>query len=143
MALSLQVLSTIRRLTLGASVLFAVAITAKVSLETAHKDLLADNSFDFDYVEKTPPKPKPKAAEAADGVLGAIFDFFGPLLSYVFWAFAVALVAWILYHIIKEAILIKRQKTVKAVDEEAPAPVPAYQPSAQSANILLADVDAL
>lgn len=105
------------------------------NLVEAHRRLLADRTLQFDFVRTPPRPPAPKW-------LTSLIEFLAPILKYVFWAGVAAVVALILFFLIRELIRIRwkgRIKRPKAGADEADA----WRPTAAQARLLLEEADQL
>lgn len=121
--------------------LCSVTWAASSNFKSAHEELLSDSSFEFDFTEQPKPKPRTNSDNAFFKFLGELFEVLGPILKVLFYGLVIGIVAYIAYLIISEAIKLKRSHVPK-VKTSAPV-IPAYQPRAEDARIILDDVDAL
>jgi hypothetical protein len=105
------------------------------NLIEAHRRLLADRTLQFDFVRAPPRQPAPKW-------LTSLVEFLAPILKYVFWVGVVAVVALILFFLIRELIRIRwkgRVKRPNATEDEADG----WRPTAAQARLLLEEADRL
>lgn len=122
-------------------VLSSVAWAASSSFKDAHEKLTGDSSFEFEYTELPKPKVRPRSENAFFKFLGELIMALGPILKVMFYGLVVGIVLYIAYLVISEAVKLKRAHVPK---EKISAPViPAYQPRAEDAQIILDDVDRL
>lgn len=84
------------------------------------------------------PKPKPKKQRDPWFSLG----FLGPLFQLIFYGLLALAVAYILY-LIFNAVVITKRSHVKADKAEDIPDIPAYQPDAETARVLIDDADGL
>lgn len=101
----------------------------------AHRQLLADNSIQFELKAVDPPQPRPDWLIA----LGRLFDAAWPVIQILIWAALAGLVLWLLYHL-----------AMRLKDGEwrwrrggARAPEASWRPDEAPARQLLTEADSL
>lgn len=111
---------------------------AAADLATAHRELLADDSFQFKFdTPEAPPEPS--------SLPGWVFDFLNalaPLLEFIFWAGVTLVAATIVYAIGRELLARYQKGLPKAPAVAAPEP-PKFRPTPARARALLEEADRL
>jgi hypothetical protein len=105
-------------------------------LAEAHRKLLADRSFQFDFAQPPPP-PKPPPHW-----LQRLLEILAPYLTYIFWGLVILAGALVLAFIVREILRVRWNRRAKAV-KAGEAPLADWRPKEARARLLLAEADAL
>jgi hypothetical protein len=105
------------------------------NLVEAHRQLLADKALQFDFVRAPPRQPAPKW-------LTSLVEFLAPILKYVFWAGVAAVVALIVFFLVRELIRIRWKGRVRLAKGQADEAAD-WRPTAAQARLLLEEADRL
>jgi hypothetical protein len=115
----------------------AVSTQEPSSLEAAHKEVLADTSFQFEHATKKLREDPPKWVEAIIDFLAQL----GPVFNILFWVALVLLLGLLAYFILTEIVGVRFFKSKASASNVET--VPEWQPTARDARDLLAAADAL
>ena len=110
------------------------------ALAAAHQKLMATPGLQFDFNSYKPTPPPDWLTHLLQGLVKA-FGWMAPVLKYVFWGgliLAVVLIAWF---ILRDLVRIRIEKRARPVNLTTGPD--AWRPSAEKAQALLSDADAL
>jgi hypothetical protein len=116
------------------------------AIKAAHARLLADKRIQFDFTAPPkpdppkPPHPEPEWLKALEHFIGQGIDFLLPLLKVVFWVGVAALVALLVFLILREVMGVRFSRKRRATARVKPVD---WRPDASKALALLEDADAL
>lgn len=110
------------------------------ALDVAHRKLLATPGLQFDFEAYKPPEPPGWLTEFINWVIRA-FGWAAPVLKYVFWGGLILIVVMIAWFIARDLIRIRLEK--RAQPANLKAGLDGWRPSAEKAQALLSDADAL
>jgi hypothetical protein len=105
-------------------------------LAEAHRKLLADRSFQFDFAQPPPP-PRPTPPW-----LQRLMEFLAPYLQYIFWGLVILAGALVLAFLVREILRVRWKRRAKAA-RPGQAQTADWRPKEARARLLLAEADAL
>jgi hypothetical protein len=110
------------------------------ALAAAHRELTSTPGLQFDFNLYKPPPPPDWLTHFIEGLV-KVFTWAAPALKYVFWAGLILIVVMIAWYIARDLIRIRLERKPRPANLTAGPE--AWRPSAEKAQALLSDADAL